>query len=209
MDALESLFESISKTRILRIFMRNSADIFTLEALSRRSGLRTSAVKKELEKLRYTGIISSKKITLREELSGRSKSEKRKMITRKAVGFFANTHFELFSELRLLFTKASLASKQKIAQKIKSLGKGVKLAVISGIFLNNEHSRIDLLVVGNGIKKGRFERLLAELEADMGKQLRYALMDTKEFSYRMDMYDRFLRDILEVSHEKLINKINA
>lgn len=208
-EILESLFESISKTRILRIFMRNSSDIFTLEALARRSGLRASVVKKELQKLQHAGIISLRKITLREELPGRFKSGKKKFTTRKAIGFFANPHFELFLELRQLFTKASLASKQKIAQKIKALGKGVKLAVVSGIFLNNEHSRIDLLVVGNGIKKSRFEKLLAGLEADMGKQLRYALMDSKEFSYRMDMYDRFLRDILEIPHEKLINKINA
>lgn len=208
MDALESLFESVSKVRVVRIFMRNPAEFLPLEEIVRRSGLRRSAAQKELKKLLRIGVIKRKKVAIKQAIPSRRKKNKPpRFRTRKVAVYFANPDFELFSELQILFTRASAASKQKLIQKIKSLGQGIKLAVIAGIFLNNDSGRTDLLVVGNGIRRGRFERFLGGIEADIGKPIRYTLMDTKEFSYRMDMYDKFLRDVLEYPHEKLIDKI--
>lgn len=209
MDVLESLFESMPKVRILRIFMRNSAELLPLDEIVRKSGLRRDIVQKELKKFLRIGVIKNKIASIKQATPRSSKKNKiLRFRTRKVVVYFANSDFELFSELRLLFTRASLASKQKIIQKIKSLGKGIKLAVIAGIFLNNDNCRTDLLLVGNGIKRGGFERFLGSIEADLGKSVRYTLMETKEFLYRMDMYDKFLRDILEYPHEKLINKLH-
>ncbi|MBI2122402.1 MAG: hypothetical protein HYT98_04795 [Candidatus Sungbacteria bacterium] len=196
------------KVRILRIFMRNSAELLPLEEIVRRSGLQQPIVRNELKKFLRIGVIKQKRIALKQTISPILKRDRvLKFRIRKVLVYFANPNFELLSELRFLFTRASIASKQKIIKKIRSLGKGVKLAVISGIFLNNDNCRTDLLVVGNGIKRGRFERFLGGVEANLGKPVRYTLMDTKEFSYRMDMYDKFLRDILEYPHEKLINKL--
>jgi len=48
---------------------------------------------------------------------------------------------------------------------------------------------------------------LAELESEVGKEIQYAFMETKEFEYRYQMFDRFVRDIFEKPHEKLINKL--
>ena len=49
---------------------------------------------------------------------------------------------------------------------------------------------------------------LIRTESELGKSVQHTLMDTEEFRYRLDMYDRFLRDILEYPHEKLINKFD-
>ena len=95
----------------------------------------------------------------------------------------------------------------KLTRQMKSLGK-VKLAVISGIFLSLENSRTDLLIVADGLQKSKLNRFLADLESELGKPIQHTIMETDEFQYRMDMYDRFLRDILEYPHEKVINKFN-
>ena len=47
------------------------------------------------------------------------------------------------------------------------------------------------------------------MEAEIGKELRYAVLNTKEFIYRLDMYDKFIRDILDYPHERLIEKIKV
>ncbi len=122
-------------------------------------------------------------------------------------GACANKDFLAFPDLQLLFLKATPMSRQKILQRIKSLG-NIKLAVLSGIFINNENSRVDLLLIGDNIKKTRLSRAISWFESEIGKELNYVVLTSEEFRYRMDMYDRFLRDILESPHEKLINKLH-
>ena len=84
----------------------------------------------------------------------------------------------------------------------------VKLAVISGVFIQSENSRTDLLIVADGIQKRKLDRFLAKTESEIGRTIHHTVMETEEFQYRMDMYDRFLRDILEYPHQKIINKFN-
>lgn len=211
-DVLEKLFESGPKVRILRICMRNSGDSFTLEDLAKRSQISKGAAKRELVKLTRLRIIERGTARITQEFTKRQKRGKRyqiKVITRsrKAKVYFANKSFELFHELQNLITKSSVASRREITSKIRSLG-NVKLALISGVLTNNQNARTDLLIVGDKIPTKKINTFLSRMESDLGKSLHYTLMDTSEFKYRMSMYDRFLRDILEFPHEKLVNKVN-
>ena len=211
-EILEKLFESDPKVRILRICMRNSDDSFTREDLAKRSQLRPRVVSQELEKLVRIGVIERGTARITEEKIQKKRYGKKykiKIITksRKATIYFANKNLEIFPELQNLISKASVTSKREIANKIKSLG-SIKLALVSGIFINNPNSRTDLLIVGDKVSTKKVNAFLSKIEADLGKSIHYTLMDTSEFKYRISMYDRFLRDILEFPHEKLINKVN-
>ena len=57
------------------------------------------------------------------------------------------------------------------------------------------------------MKKSAIAKALRALEAEMGKELRYAAFGTKDFSYRLGMYDKFVRDIIDYPHERLIDKV--
>ena len=46
-----------------------------------------------------------------------------------------------------------------------------------------------------------------ELEADVGKTLNYTIMDTNEFTYRYNIYDRFVRNIFNYPHQKIIDTL--
>jgi hypothetical protein len=120
--------------------------------------------------------------------------------------FFINKDFPLFPELRMLVLKAAPANRAILAKRLGAVGR-VKLAVLAGVFINSNTSRADILIVGDGIKKTRVSAFMAWLESEIGKELDYIMLTTEEFKYRMDMYDRFLRDILEEPHEKVINKL--
>ena len=121
--------------------------------------------------------------------------------------YYVNKDFQFFQELRMLILKAAPANRPALQKRISQLG-GVKLAILAGIFINAENSRVDLLLVGDSIKKPRLNNFLSWLESEVGKELNYVVMSTDEFKYRLDMYDRFIRDILEYPHEKLINKLH-
>ena len=122
-----------------------------------------------------------------------------------------NSNFEFFGELKSLILKSSPAEKNEMVRKILALGR-IKLAVISGVFMNNNgpdfyDTVADLFVVGDDISKTRLRSFLASLEAEVGKEIKFTLMDKDEFDYRHGMFDRFIRVLLEGPHEKIINKL--
>mgnify|MGYP001599453071 FL=1 len=105
--------------------------------------------------------------------------------------------------------KASPAEKDQMARRISGWGR-IKLAIISGIFVNKEHSDpaiADLLIVGDDIEQRRLRSFLRSLEAEVGKEIKFAVMEKDEFQYRLSMFDRFIRVLLESPHEKIINKL--
>ena len=123
--------------------------------------------------------------------------------------YILNPDFGSFCELRDLVLKSLPAEKDDMIERINRLGK-IKLAVISGIFINKENLDpliADLLIVGDYIDSRKLRSFLKSLEAEVGKEVKYSVMDKEEFQYRLAMFDRFVRVILEAPHEKLINKL--
>lgn len=209
---LEKLFESVPKARILRLFMQNQDRCFTLEEIIKRGGIKSGQTRKELLKFLRLGLLKKNTEVRREEIQkkSRSKNKPRKIVikTKRVRVFCTNPDFFVLRELQNMVVTSSVASRKKLFRQIKGLG-NIKLAVISGVFINSDRARTDLLIVGDNIKKGKLERFLSQIESEIGKSLRYTTMNKSEFIYRLDMYDRFLRDILEYPHEKLINKVGA
>ena len=52
------------------------------------------------------------------------------------------------------------------------------------------------------------DNIIKTIESEIGREIRYAVFETSEFNYRYSIFDKFLRDILEYPHEKIINKLN-
>jgi hypothetical protein len=128
------------------------------------------------------------------------------------VSYSLNPEFEFFGELKNLILKSSPAEKNQMVKKILGLGR-VKLAVISGIFIaENSGPDIydtvaDLFIVGDDVSNNKLRAFLTALEAEVGKEIKFTLMDKDEFQYRYGMFDRFIRVLLEGPHEKIINKL--
>lgn len=126
--------------------------------------------------------------------------------------YIVNPNCELFTELRNLLLKSSPAEMEKMTQRVSGLGR-VRLAVISGIFLNapdttsQYETPADLFIVGDDIDRKRLRNFLANLEAEVGAEVKLTIMDKEEFTYRYSMFDRFVRVLLEGPHKKIINKL--
>ena len=48
---------------------------------------------------------------------------------------------------------------------------------------------------------------MSSIEAELGKELRYAVFETPDFQYRLGIYDKLIRDIFDSEHQKIIDKL--
>lgn len=205
---LEKLLESRDKARILRLFLQNTESVFTLQEVSTKSKVGKSRAKREIGKLIKIGLIAERSISVPRETKVLAIKKHNKARGSKKVNVYGvNKDFEVLEELKNLIIKSSVTSRRILITRIRKLG-NIKLAVSAGILINNENARTDLLLIGDDVKKTGLNGFLSEMESEIGKPLRYTLMSMEEFKYRTNMYDRFLRDILEAPHEKIINRIH-
>lgn len=119
------------------------------------------------------------------------------------MGWIFNPLFKYAKELDKLLISSDSLDKKTIIDKFKKVGR-VKFLLVSGIFIKNKDTRVDLLIVGDKLKKSKIEKEVRKLEAEIGTELAYAIFDTKEFIYRLDMYDKLVRDILDFPHEIIL-----
>lgn len=206
MDVLERLFASPSRARLLRLFLMNPDVRFPAAEAMRQARLTSLQFRSEIQRLAKLGLVRS--ATDRIALPPAGRGKRRNAKTLRARVFFVDHAFPLFPELKALVLKSAPHAKGQLALRIRRLG-NVKLAILAGVFIDNPNSRADLLLVGDGIKTPRLKGFIQWLESRLGKELEYAAMTSKEFGERMDLYDRFLTDILESPHETVVNKLGV
>jgi hypothetical protein len=51
------------------------------------------------------------------------------------------------------------------------------------------------------MNKSKIEEGMRRIEAEMGIELVYATFTTKDFIYRLNMYDKLVRDVLDFPHQ--------
>ena len=61
--------------------------------------------------------------------------------------------------------------------------------------------------MGDYLKPGKIDTIVRKIESEIGRELRYSICDTGDFVYRLNAYDKFVRDILDYPHDKVIDKI--
>ena len=196
---LEKLFGSNTRVKILKLFLLNPAEKFYIRQLARDLRLQLNSVRRELENLENFGILTSdiKNEIAEEEKSGSAGQEKKY--------FRANPDFVLFDEIRALMVKAQILYEKDFVRKLQSMGK-VKLLVLTGLFVNNPNTLIDILLVGK-INKIKLVKLIKELELELGKEINYTVFEPKEFKYRRDITDIFLYGILDGRKMVVIDEI--
>ena len=203
--ALEKLFGSSARVKMIRLFLSNPENVFSLEDVSRRAKVPTPAAKRELSLFKTIGLIKQKDEIIDQPV--KLKDGTIKIKKKKFNGYFLNALFPFVHALRNLVLNAAPVDKEAMIKEINTIGR-IKLVVFSGIFTNHENSRVDLLLVGDSMKETKLDKVLKNIEADIGKEIVYAVFKTDDFMYRLGMYDRFIRDILEYPHEKAVNKLN-
>ncbi|MFW5853652.1 MAG: hypothetical protein ACOCU8_03480 [Patescibacteria group bacterium] len=188
MDILSKLFGSGPRVRMVRLFLFNPEVIFEKDEIRRRAKVTPVQLRKELKILADIGMIKTK--------SGKDKGKV----------WMLNPNWLLIGQMRALLKADFLRRKQEFVRRFRNCGK-INLLIVSGVFIEDEDRRVDLLVVGDRLKKPVIDNIIKGVEADLGRELNYSILETGDFEYRMNTSDKFVRDVLDYPHEKIINKL--
>ena len=126
---------------------------------------------------------------------------------KEVSGYKLNGEFPHNAALKELLFDFQLVDKKELAARFKAIGR-IKLFIVAGVFTSDPKSRLDILVVGEAIKRPKAEKIFEGISAEIGRDVVYSMMDIEEYEYRIKMYDKFIRDVLEMPHEKVIDKLS-
>lgn len=180
MEILGKILGNPARVKIMRLFLLNRGKNFTTKDVIKRSRVTPDLARREIRLLASVGFIKKHK-----------------------DDWSYNASFRYGGEFEDLLLSGDTVSHEAIADNFRKAGR-VKLIIISGIFIKNHDSRVDLLVVGDKMKRNKIEEGIRKMEAEMGVELVYAVFDTKEFLYRLSMYDKLVRDIIDYPHEVVL-----
>jgi hypothetical protein len=202
MELLARLLGGNERVKIMRYFLYHEDLLVSTTEISEKTKSKSTIVRKELAALIAIGFLEKKKG--RTYVSGKGAKAVSKM--KEVIGYKLNPLFPHNQALKDLLFDFELLDKRELANRFKPVGR-IKLFVVSGVFLGQEKSRVDILLVGEALKRPKAEKIFEALSAELGREVVYSMMDVEEYKYRYKMYDKFVRDIVEMPNERIIDKL--
>ncbi len=203
-DFLADILNSSVRARVLRLCV-SSAQCVTVEEVAARTHLKKDAVVKELNALTRLGVIKSTTCT-------RTIPDPRRedTATKKVPGFMSDTHHEYHKTLASFIRDTELPAETSVIGSLKGVGV-LKLIIVSGFLAGAESnpSGVELLIVGDKLNEKKIAHILRSVEAEQGREITYALFSVKDFTYRMEIYDRLIRDVLDYPHQVLLDRLRV
>ena len=215
---LGKLFGSTARVKILKLFLLHPNEKYYIRQLARELSLQLNSVRRELSNLEAFGILTSDLLDINNEDDNLTSVEKFLSCSKKEKSknkddnksdkkyYQVNTNFVLYEEIRALIIKARLLYEKDFVEKLQVAGKP-KLLILTGFFVNDNNSKVDLFVVGK-LNKAKLIKQVNNLEKELGREINFTLMDIKEFKYRRDITDVFLYEILEGKKLVVIDELD-
>lgn len=204
-EILEKLFGSSAKVKIMRMFLFNPRSAYDSADIEKRAKVHRNNIRKEVALLENIGLLKKRHFFKTVEAKRRGKKVSYK---KKTIGWTLNDDFFFLKPLQSFLIDSFPLKHADLCRRLNRTGK-IKLLIIAGVFIQNPDSRVDLMIVGDNLKKNTLENTLRTMESEIGKELRYSYFDTEDFKYRLGMCDKLVRDVLDYPHEKVIDKIGA
>lgn len=202
MESLGKIFGSITRVKIIRLFLCNEEDIFDKTEISRRVKVSKQSVSREILILEKAGLILKKSFLKEGKILKNGKAGKKKRVH----GYTTNSNFKYLISLKSLLCGPAPMKNKEITNKFSGAGQ-IKVMVISGIFIHDPNSTLDVLIVGDNINNTKIKNAISSIESEIGRELRYAVFETADFKYRLGLCDRLIRDVFDYPHETIVDKI--
>jgi hypothetical protein len=198
-DPLSILFGSPARVKLLRFFLFNPSKEFTFDEMSRRAKLVRRTARTEINALERADIIRGKQVY--QQLEGRSKRS-------RVQAYTLNKDFaELQALQTFLFDTAPINGKT-LLKHLRKAGP-LDFVCIAGVFLREFEQRLDVLLAMKKVSETKVETAIRSLEAEVGIEIRYAVFNSEELSYRVGMYDKLTRDVFDYPHQIIVDKLNV
>ncbi len=188
------------RARVLRVFVFNQVDSFTVAQVAKRASVSSHVALEEMRALERAGIIKKGVFSIQvgertHRIEGKQKEQMwtldQECVHARAVSSFVH--------------EVSPAHGESIVAKLKSSGR-LSAVILSGVFMGDGTRPADLVIVADSHNEKRLERAIRDLEPELGREIRYAVFSTPEFRYRLTVHDRLIRDTLDYPHLVLLDK---
>lgn len=186
-DGLQRLFGSPARIKLLRLFLFNPRMSFTVVDAAKRARISDDEARKEFRVLSGAGLIA-------------------RAARGKGVRYGLDADFEYIAALQNLLINAPARAKD-IIERIRPAGT-FKLVILSGMFVGDWDGSIDALLVGDRVKDKKLRERIRSFEAELGKEIRYSLLSTNDFFYRLNLNDKLIRDVLDYPHTIVLDRLD-
>lgn len=190
MTILEKIFGGSARIKIMRLFLFNPSLSFNGTEVAERTRISSAKSRSELNFLHSVNLINKKTNS-----SGKSI-------------WSLNNNFSYLNEFQRLLLKTSLITPQEITRKISKVCK-VKMIVLTGLFTEHWEGGLDIMVVADKFKSSSVESVMSQIEAEVGREIRYSILETDEFKYRHGIGDRLIRDVVDYPHRVIFDKLKV
>lgn len=184
------------RAKILRLFVLYDKEAFSLNEISKRSGLSAPSAQKELNMLEAACVITKR------EGEGKNAAARK-----RGTMYQFNAKFKYANALSAFIHEVSPERFNDVEKALKGVGR-LTVIVLSGVFIGDLLRPADLIIVGDYVNEKRLEKVVKSFEPKFGREIRYAVFSTPEFRYRLTIQDKLVRDTLDYPHRLLLNKNN-
>jgi hypothetical protein len=204
METLSKIFGGEIKVKLMKLFLFNGEEVLDVATIIRRVRSDSGKVKRELSGLEKMKMIKRKVVYLK--TNNKTKNKKNKSKGQKIIAYSLNKNFPYMRDLQNFLLNLEPLQPKEIVKKLMRLG-SVKVVLVAGVFIQDPESRLDLLIVGDRIRTAGLETTIKNLEAEIGRELKYAYFTTEDFKYRISMYDKLTRDVFDYPHKMVVDKL--
>ncbi len=196
-DPLAILFGSPARVKLLRFFLFNPSQEFTFDDISRRAKLVRRTARTEMNALEKAEVIKKKTVFV--------KHPTRDVKTRGQI-YTLNAKFPQLSSLQTFLFETAPINGKTLTKHMRKVGP-VDFLACAGVFMREFDRRLDVLVAMKKVSTAKVEVAIRALEAELGIEIRYAILATEDLKYRVGMYDKLIRDVFDYRYQILVDKV--
>ncbi len=204
-DFLAKVIGNKERAQLLRVFLFNQSEVFTLLALAKRAGLPVPAVKREVKKLEELGVAKSGKPSASRIMKIAIVKVAGKKKPQKEATWYTNPDLKHLRALTSFVHEISPVRYDNIIDVLRKSGK-ISAVILSGSFMGDATRPADLIVAADPLNERRLDTAIRALEPAFGREIRYAAFSTPEFRYRLTIQDKLIRDTLDFPHLVLLDR---
>ena len=186
---IEKLFGSKTRAKLLQLFFSNPEKSFYVREMTRVIDEQINSVRRELLNLENIGIIKSDTFDNKIYYSANAKHP----FTRPLIDIFSKKISSAQGQ------DVSVSTWEEYIRPVQNY--------LNGLIVINRlpgQDGLDLLIIGNDRTK-KLTRWAELIEKKLGKPINYVIMSPDDFTYRKNVRDRFIGEVLEMEITEIID----
>lgn len=196
-NVLENIVGDELRVKLMRLFYFHIEQVFLVEEIAKAVRKNKPQITNVLKYLVEDGILIRKKKSVPNK-SGKGKKE--------VSGYGFNKKYKHKEFLGKLLVETSPTGKELLINKLFKVP-GVKVIISTGSIIGPSNAKVDLLVASEKEAEKELISIVRESEKILGKELKCSFLTPNDLAHRIQVNDKFIRDILDNEREVHLDRL--